>query len=132
MHPRFESYRKTKLGKAIETSAHKPERLIEYRLLSRLQMPAVVALSWDVGSLLKDLTEADRREAKQFCGAVVGDIMRENGYGIINPRGSAQSGGVFTLGAVWGPVDEDHQRTMQIARRVMEQYKETFEALAKS
>ncbi len=132
MHSRFESYCKTELGKAIEALARKSERFIEYRLLSRLQMPAVMALSWDVEPLLKDLSEGDRREAKQFCGAVVGDIMRENGYGIINPRGSAQSGGVFTLGAVWGPVDEDHQRTMQIARKVMEQYKDTFEALAKS
>src|SRR5687768_16313499 len=129
MHSRFQSYRTTELGKAIEASARKPERLIEYRLLSRLQMPAVVALSWDVGPLLRDLTDAERREAKQFCGAVVGDIMRENGYGIMNPRGSAQSGGVFTLGAVWGPVDEDHQRTMQIALKVLEQYKDTFEAL---
>src|SRR4249920_1061677 len=98
VHSRFQSYRDTELGKAIEASARKPERLIEYRLLSGLQMPAVVALSWDVGPLLRNLTDADRREAKQFCGAVVGDIMRENGYGIINPRGSAQSGGVFTLG----------------------------------
>jgi hypothetical protein len=132
MHSRFRSYRNTELGKSIETSARKPERLIEYRLLSRLQMPAVVALSWDVGPLLRDLSESDRREAKQFCGAVVGDIMRENGYGIVNARGSAQSGGVFTLGAVWAPVDEDHQRTMQIALEVMEKYKDTFEALAKS
>jgi hypothetical protein len=132
MHSRFESYRNTELGKAIEASARKPERLIEYRLLSRLQMPAVMALSWDVGPLLKDLSEGDRREAKQFCGAVVGEIMREDGYGISNPRGSAQSGGVFTLGAVWAPVDKDHQRSMQIARQMMEEYKETFEALAKS
>ncbi len=132
MHSRFESFRKTKLGKTIEASARQPERFIEYRLLSRLQMPAVVALSWDLGPLLKPLNEADRREAKQFCGAIVGDIMRENGYGIVNPRGSAQSGGVFTLGAVWGPVSKDHQRTMQIARQVMEDYKETFEVLAKS
>src|SRR5438552_1876418 len=132
MHSRFETYRDTTLGKAIEALARRPERLIEYRLLSRLEMPAVNALSWDVKPLLQDLTDSERRAAKQFCGAVVGDIMRENGYGIVNPRGSAQSGGVFTLGAVWAPVDADHQRTMQIALGVMEEYKETFEALAKS
>ena len=66
MHSRFQSYRTTELGKVIESSARKAERLVEYRLLSRLQMPAVVALSWDVGPLLRDLTDAEQREAKQF------------------------------------------------------------------
>jgi hypothetical protein len=132
MHPRFESYRSTKLGKAIELLAHKPERLVEYRLLSRLGMPAVVALSWDVGPLLRGLSERDRRDAKQYCGAIVGDIMRENGYDIINPRGSAQAGGVFTLGAVWGNAGEAHDRAMQIAREGMKKYQQTFRALAKS
>ena len=132
MHPRFESYRNTKLGKAIEASARKPERLIEYRLLSRLGMPAVIALSWDVKPLLKGLSEAGLRDAKQFCGSVVGDIMRENGYDITNPRGSAQVGGVFTLGAVWGPIDDRHERGMQIARMGMQKYSEAFKTLAKS
>jgi hypothetical protein len=132
MHPRFESYRNTELGKAIEALACTPERLTEYRLLSRLAMPAVIALSWDVEPLLRDLSEADRREAKQYCGAVVGDVMRANGYEIINPRGSAQAGGVFTLGAVWGTVDEAHEQAMRIARAGMEKYAETMRTLAKS
>jgi len=131
MHPRFESYRNSNLGKAIEALAHKSERLTEYRLLSRLAMPAVIVLSWDVGPLLRGLSEGDRRDAKQYCGAVVGDIMRENGYEIINPRGSAQAGGVFTLGAVWGPVNEVHERTMRIANEVMDEYSDTLKALAK-
>ena len=66
MHPRFESYRNTELGKAIEALARKPERLTEYRLLSRLEMPGVIALSWDVEPLLRDLSEGDRRDAKQY------------------------------------------------------------------
>lgn len=132
MHPRFENYRSSKLGKAIETLARRPERLAEYRLLSRLQMPAVVALSWDMEPLLRHLSEAARRDAKQYCGAVVGDIMRENGYEIINSRGSAQAGGVFTLGAVWGSAIEAHERAMRIARKGMKRYHETFKTLAKS
>ena len=132
MHPRFESYRNTKLGTAIEVLALKPERMIEYRLLSRLGMPAVIALSWDVKPLLKNLSEGERRDAKQFCGSVVGDIMREKGYEIINPRGSAQLGGVFTLGAVWGSTADTHERGMQIARAAMRRYGNTFKALAKS
>ncbi len=129
MHPRFETYRSKKLGKSIEACANKPERLTEYKLLSRLGMPAVIALSWDVEPLLRNLTKDERRDAKQFCGAVVGDIMRDNGYEIINPRGSAQAGGVFTLGAVWARVK--HVKAMEIARRGFNKYAETYKALAK-
>lgn len=102
MHPTFESFRRSTLGTQIAEQAQQPQRLIEYALLSRLEMPSVIALSWDVAPLLAGLTEAERRTAKQFCGAIVGDIMRDNGYEIVNPRGSARPGGVFTVGAVWG------------------------------
>ncbi len=131
MHARFEAYRHTVLGREIEALAQKPERMTEYALLSRLEMPAVIALSWDVAPLLIGLSEGDRREAKQYCGAIVGDIMREHGYEIANPRGSAQAGGVFTLGAVWAPVNESNNETMQIADDLMNEYAGTLKALAK-
>ena len=130
MHSRFEAYRGTGLGKTIERLAHQPKRIIEYALLSRLGMPAVIALSWDVAPHLRGLSEADRRDAKQFCGAIVGDVMREQGYEMVNPRGSAQAGGVFTYGAVWGPASGD-ERTMQIASEVMDEYRDSLKALAK-
>jgi hypothetical protein len=129
MHPRFEGYRNTELGKAIESIARKSQRLTEYELLSRLGMPAVIALSWDLEPLLRGLSKADRRNAKQFCGAVVGDIMRDNGYEISNPRGSAQAGGVFTLGAIWAPAKR--AKAKEIARRGFRKYADTFRALAK-
>jgi hypothetical protein len=132
VHPRFESYRAKELGKAIEALARKPERMTEYRLLSRIGVPAVVALSWDVKPLIEGLSEGERRDAKQYCGAIVGDIMRENGYAMINRRGSAQVGGVFTLGAVWGSPAEAHEHAMHIARAGMEKYREAFKTLAKS
>jgi hypothetical protein len=131
MHPRFEAYRGTSLGKTIERLAHQPERVVEYALLSRLDMPAVIALSWDVGPLLLGLSEPDRRDAKQFCGAIVGDVMREHGYEIVNPRGSAQAGGVFTYGAIWGVVSGDNKRTMRIAAEIADEYRETLKSLAK-
>jgi hypothetical protein len=129
MHARFEAYRHTELGSAIEALAEKSERMTEYALLSRLEMPAVIALSWDVAPLLVELSEGDRRDAKQYCGAIVGDIMREHGYEIANPRGSAQAGGVFTLGAVWAPAK--HVKAMEVARRGFKKYTETFKTLAK-
>jgi hypothetical protein len=101
MHARFAAYRTTEQGRAIEAIARQKDRLIEFALLSRLGMPAVIALSWDVAPLLRNLSDADRRDAKQFCGAIVAEIMRQHGYEIANPRGSAKIGGVFTLGVVW-------------------------------
>ena len=129
MHARFEAYRDTELGRTIEALAQKPERMIEYALLSRLKMPAVIALSWDAAPLLSKLSKDDRRDAKQYCGAIVGDIMRDNGYEIINPRGSAQAGGLFTLGAVWALAK--HVKAMKVARRSFSKYAETYKALAK-
>jgi hypothetical protein len=130
MHPRFKAYRTTDRGRAIEAFARQKDRLVEYALLSRLGMPAVIALSWDMAPLLRNLSASDRRDAKQYCGAIVGEIMREHGYEIINARGSAQAGGVFTLGAVWAPSDDS--RTMKIAEELTNKYRETFEVLAKS
>jgi hypothetical protein len=129
MHQRFKAYRTTERGRAIEAFARQRDRLVEYALLSRLGMPAVIALSWDVAPVLGNLSDSDRREAKQYCGAIVGEIMRKHGYEIIR-RGSAQAGGVFTFGAVWAPSDDS--RTMKIAKQVMIEYRETFEALARS
>jgi hypothetical protein len=130
MHARFEAYRTTSRGRAIEAIARQKERLIEYRLLSKLRMPAVIALSWDLEPILRDLSDRDRRDAKQYCGAIVSEVMREQGYEIVNARGSAQIGGVFTLGAVWASSDDAH--TAKIAGEVMDRYRETFEPLAKS
>ena len=130
MHARFQAYRATDLGRSIESMARQKDRWIEFALLSKLGMPAVVALSWDIAPLLGDLAESEKRAAKQYCGAIVGEIMREHGYEIINPRGSAQAGGLFTLGAVWAPRDD--ARTMKIAKKVISDYRETLEALAES
>lgn len=130
MHARFQSYRTTDLGRAIESIARQKDRGVEFALLSKLEMPAVIALSWDIAPLLRDLSDSEKREAKQFCGAIVGEIMREQGYEIINPRGSAQAGRVFTLGAVWAPSDD--ARTIKAANKIMSDYSDTLEALARS
>jgi hypothetical protein len=130
MHARFQAYRATDLGRSIESMARQSDRWVEFVLLSRLEMPAVIALSWVVAPLLRDLSDSERREAKQYCGAIVGEIMREHGYEILNPRGSAKAGGVFSLGAVWAPRDD--VRTVKIAKKVMSDYHETLETLAKS
>jgi len=94
-------------------------------------MPAVIASCSVVEPLLRGLSEGNRRDAKQYCGAIVGDIMRENGYEIVNPRGSAQAGGVFTLGAVWAKANSAHEQTMRIAGEIMEKYEGTLKELAK-
>lgn len=134
MNPRFEAYRATERGRLIEAIARKPEHAYGYELLSRLGIPAVVAISWDVAPILAGLPEPERRKAKQYCGAVVGDIMRERGYEIINPRGSARGSGVFTHGAVWGKADTSDdvfQKGMDIAEQAMKTYRNALAELAK-
>ncbi len=134
MHPRFEAYRSQPIAKEIEAIARKPEHIYGYTLLSKLGVPAVVAISWDVAPLLRNLPSTAKDEAKQFCGALVGDIMRERGYDIVNPRGSARAGGVFTVGAVWGEkpkTDADFEEGLRIAERAMDTYRNALAELAK-
>lgn len=133
MHPRFEAYRTKPRGRIIEGIVRKPENLYGFKLLSKLGMPAVVAVSWEIAPILDDLAPKERDEAKQFCGAMVGEVMREHDYEIINSRGSARAGGVFTLGAVWGekPKDEALQEGLEIAERAMGTYRNALAELAK-
>jgi hypothetical protein len=136
MHPRFEAYRKTELGQQIESIARREQHFYGYELLSWQKMPAVIAVARQIAPLLEGLTAAQRDEAKQFCGAAVGEVMREHGYEIVNPRGSARASGVFTLGAVWAhaatyAAPAEFAKTMHIAEELMGEYPDTLTALAK-
>jgi hypothetical protein len=106
MHKRFDGFGRTPLGEDLIAIAHDPARLPVYDYFNRMGMPAVLALVPFVRPLLEGLDESTNRSARQFCGAVVGDLMRDAGSAMVNAKGSARLGGVFSYGAVWSPVTE--------------------------
>ena len=134
MNTSFETYRETPYGRELEAIVRQPEHVYGYELLSRLGIPAVVAISWEVEPIIADLPDEERDRAKQFCGALVGEVMRERGYEIVNPQGSACLGGTFVSGAVWAKTDspdETFERGMKIAERAMKTYRRALTELAK-
>ena len=101
MTSRWESFSSTDVGKRLTNAIQKPERAIEYRLLSRLGMAAVYAIIEDVKPIFDSLEQKEKRdEASQFCGWLVGQQMRSMGYSIADSRGRVR-GAPFKTGATW-------------------------------
>jgi hypothetical protein len=98
MHSRYDQFRKTKLGSDLEKLIDTPERYIEYRVLSRLGIPAVAALVADLKVKFPKV-ETDTF-ARQFCGSMVGEVMRRHRHTLVRDRVSVP-GKFFTRGAVW-------------------------------
>jgi hypothetical protein len=102
MTTRFESYRRTALGRRLAEIVTAPERCGEFRAFSREGFPAVTALISLVKPELETLRRTKQREfdaAKQFVGWAAGKIMRNHGHKIVGR--SRVPGGLFTVGAIW-------------------------------
>ena len=100
MHNRFDQFRLTALGQQLEQLIDTPPRYIEYAALSRADIPAISAIVDELQNKYPEL--ANDQTARQFCGAMVGDVMRRHGHVLLRPRGRVP-GGYFSYGAVWSP-----------------------------
>lgn len=108
MTSRWESFATTDVGMRLTQAIDKPERAIEYRLLSRLGMAAVYAIIKDVQPIFDTLDQKEKRdEASQFCGWLVGQQMRSMGYSIADSRGRVRDA-PFKTGATWTIGDNDN------------------------
>jgi hypothetical protein len=100
MHSRYDRFRKSKLGSDLEKLIDTPERYIEYRVLSRLGIPAVAALVADLEERFPEVKYDTF--ACQFCGSMVAEVMRRHRHILVRARVSVP-GKFFTRGAVWSP-----------------------------
>lgn len=103
MHSRFDAFREQALGRQLEALIDTPQRYVEYAALSRAEVPAVAAIVHDVRQLFPEV-EADA-SARQFCGAMVAEVMRRHHHEVLRPRGRVP-GGYFTYGVVWTPTPQ--------------------------
>ncbi|AXF22657.1 damage-inducible protein DinB [Burkholderia pyrrocinia] len=100
MHSRFDRFRTTALGAQLEALIAQPERYPEFAALSRVGVAAIGAIQDEIARTFPEL-EADTT-ARQFCGAMVADVMRQRGHDVVQARG--RLGGVlFSYGAVFSP-----------------------------
>jgi len=100
MHSRFDEFRRQPLGRQLEHLIDTPARYLEYAALSRASVPAITAIVHELQDRFPEVNED--LTARQFCGALVADIMRRRGHTLVQPRGRVP-GGYFTFGTVWSP-----------------------------
>lgn len=112
MHNRFDLFRQTGLGRQLEALICAPQRYSEYAALSRAGLPAVTALVHELAQHFPELET--EQTARQFCGAMVGEVMRQHGHQLLRARGRVP-GGYFSYGAVWSalPVAQDFASLLQ-------------------
>jgi hypothetical protein len=78
-----------------------PLRYAEFAALARAKVASIVAISHELGAKFPELVRDTT--ARQFCGAMVAEIMRSHGHEVVQARGRAD-GRLFTYGAVFSPL----------------------------
>ncbi|MGU7773423.1 DinB family protein [Burkholderia sp. MR1-5-21] len=98
MHSRFDRFRTTPLGAQLEALIEQPERYIEFAALSRVGVAAIGAIQDEIAQKFPEI--AADTTARQFCGAMVADVMRRRGHDVVQARGRI-GGALFSYGAVF-------------------------------
>jgi hypothetical protein len=128
-------------AKAIREILTRPELIPQYELLSRVEMPAVQAVVWDIEPILEGFDEATRNHAIQSTGALIGDILTKRGFRIARgrrgekKRGRVRKARFVKSGTIWErPADAEsghRERFDAIVEDIMVRYRTTLEELAK-
>ncbi|MGA8078292.1 MAG: hypothetical protein WB868_13010 [Xanthobacteraceae bacterium] len=128
-------------AKPIEKVLTRPELIPQYELLSRMDMPAVQAVVWDIEPMLEGFDEATRNHAIQSSGALIGEILTKRGFRIARgrrgekKRGRVRKARFVKSGTIWEPPADSHgehrQRFDAIVEDIMVRYRATLEELAK-
>ncbi|NTY36014.1 DinB family protein [Burkholderia diffusa] len=98
MHSRFDRFRTTPLGTQLEALIAQPERYPEFAALSRVGVAAIGAIQHEIARNFPEI-ETDTT-ARQFCGAMVAEVMRRHGHDVVQARGRL-GGTLFSYGAVF-------------------------------
>lgn len=98
MHSRFDRFRSTPLGAQLEALITHPDRYLEFAALSRVGVAAIGAIQDELARTFPEI--AADTTARQFCGAMVADVMRRHGHEVVQPRGRL-GGALFSYGAVF-------------------------------
>lgn len=119
----------------------RPEVVPQYELLSRIELPAVQAVVWDIEPILEGFDEATRKHAIQSSGALIGEILTKRGFRIARgrrgekKRGRVRKARFVKSGTIWeppvDPKDAHRRRFDAIVEDIMVRYRTTLEELAK-
>lgn len=98
MHSRFDRFKDTPLAGQLAALIESPGRYAEYAVLSRVGVAAIAAVADEIALKFPEIGEDTT--ARQFCGALVADVMRRHGHEVAQARGRV-SGALFSYGAVF-------------------------------
>lgn len=127
LHSRFDQFRKTPLGMQLEAVFADPVRYPEFAALARAKVASIVAISHELGEKFPEL--ARDTTARQFCGAMVAEVMRSHGHEVVQARGRAD-GNLFTYGAVFSPLPV--QRSFPILVEALDAFPSKLAAVVES
>jgi hypothetical protein len=141
MNPSHAAFFERPEGKPIKKILTRPELVAQYELLSRIEMPAVQAVVWEIEPILEGLDEATRNHAIQSSGALIGDILTKRGFRIARgrrgekKRGRVRKARFVKSGTIWEPpvaAESNHrERFDAIVEDILVRYRTTLEELAK-
>lgn len=100
MHSRFDRFRASPLAQQLEAEISLPARYIEFAALSRVGVAAIAAIADEIAEKFPEMIEDTT--ARQFCGAMVAEVMRIKGHEVVQARGRV-GGTMFSYGAVFSP-----------------------------
>ena len=141
MNPSHAAFFERPEGEPIKKILMRPELISQYELLSRIEVPAVQAVIWDIEPILEGFDEATRNHAIQSSGALIGDILTKRGFRIARgrrgekKRGRVRKARFVKSGTIWErPTDAEsghRERFDAIVEDIMVRYRSTLEELAK-
>ena len=119
----------------------RPEMLPQYELLSRLEIPAVQAVVWDIEPIIEAFDAGSRNHAIQSSGALIGELLTARGFRIARDakgekrRGRVRKARFVKSGTIWElppqPDSAHRSKVMAIMDDIMVRYRTTLTELAK-
>jgi hypothetical protein len=126
---------------ALKQILTQPEKIPQYELLSRLEIPAVQAVIWDIEPIIEGFDPAMRNHAIQSTGALIGDLLTARGFRVArDARGEKRRGRVrkakfVKSGTIWElpaePNNGHAEKVASIMDGIINRYRHTLAELAK-
>lgn len=141
MNPSHAAFFERPEAQPLKRVLTRPEMVPQYELLSRLEMPAVQAVVWEIEPLIEQFDTATRNHAIQSSGALIGDVLTARGFRIARDRhgekkrGRVRKARFVKSGTIWElPSEagsEHREKVAAIMEDIMVRYRSTLTELAK-
>jgi hypothetical protein len=141
MNATHKAFLQTPIGQKISHIASDPKFLSEYKLCTRIGLPAIQASIWDIEAIIAPLDRKTQMLAAQAAGAQIGEILTAEGYRVSrHSNGNAvylrlKKARIVKTGTVFeeppSSANPVFAKGLEIAERAMKTYHNALSELAK-